>query len=94
MFPPKPLDISSPEGGCSEGLDALTLSPEGGFSEGLDAFRFFLNTLNKIKSQICCILFDIGFKYWGIEVKCAVGCAIYSRIGPTLKHQGESAVKM
>ena len=28
MFPPKPLDIFSPEGGCSEGLDA---------------FRFFLN---------------------------------------------------
>ena len=27
MFPPKPLDIFSPEGGCSEGLDA---------------FRFFL----------------------------------------------------
>ena len=22
MFPPKPLDIFSPEGGCSEGLDA------------------------------------------------------------------------
>ena len=32
MFPPKqPLDIISPEGGCSEGLDA---------------FRFFLNTPN------------------------------------------------
>ena len=30
MFPPKPLDIFSPEGGCSEGLDA---------------FRFFLNTV-------------------------------------------------
>ena len=30
MFPPKPLDIVSPEGGCSEGLDA---------------FRFLLNTL-------------------------------------------------
>ena len=29
MSPPKPLDIFSPEGGCSEGLDA---------------FRFFLNT--------------------------------------------------
>ena len=28
MFPPKPLDIVPPEGGCSEGLDA---------------FRFFLN---------------------------------------------------
>ena len=28
MFPPKPLDNLSPEGGCSEGLDA---------------FRFFLN---------------------------------------------------
>ena len=28
MFPPKPLDI---------------FSPEGGYSEGLDAFRFFLN---------------------------------------------------
>ena len=23
MFPPKPLDIFSPEGGCSEGLDAF-----------------------------------------------------------------------
>ena len=30
MFPPKPLDIFSPEGGCSEGLDA---------------FRFFLKYL-------------------------------------------------
>ena len=29
MFPPKPLDIFTPGGGCSEGLDA---------------FRFFLNT--------------------------------------------------
>ena len=28
MFPPKPSDMFSPEGGCSEGLDA---------------FRFFLN---------------------------------------------------
>ena len=28
MFPPKPVDIFSPEGGCSEGLDAS---------------RFFLN---------------------------------------------------
>ena len=33
MFPPKPLDIFSPE--------------EGGCSEGLDAFRFFLNTYRK-----------------------------------------------
>ena len=24
MFPPKPSDIFSPEGGCSEGLDAFT----------------------------------------------------------------------
>ena len=30
MFPPKPLDNFSPEGGCSEGLDA---------------FRFFLNSV-------------------------------------------------
>ena len=31
IFPPKPLDIVSPEGRCSEGLDA---------------FRFFLNTVS------------------------------------------------
>ena len=33
MFPPKPLDIVSPEGGCSEGLDA---------------FRFFLKVTRRI----------------------------------------------
>ena len=26
MFPPKPLDIVPPEGGCSEGLDAFRFS--------------------------------------------------------------------
>ena len=34
MFPPKPVDIFSPEGGSSEG--------------GLAAFRFFLNNNNNI----------------------------------------------
>ena len=49
MFPPKYSDNFSPEGRCSEGLDAFsflncTSSPlTGGCSEGLDAFIFFLN---------------------------------------------------
>ena len=38
MFPPKPLDIVPPEGGCSEGLDA---------------FRFlFKNLVGKILGKI------------------------------------------
>ena len=37
MFPPKPVDIFSPEGGCSEG--------------GLAAFRFFLNNNNILRKK-------------------------------------------
>ena len=41
MFPPKPLDI---------------FSPEGGYSEGLDAFRFFLNCCKVPGSTVLIVL--------------------------------------
>ena len=49
MFPPKPLDIFSPQGGCSEGLDA---------------FRLFLKTEDTISldyNSICYIASRIGW---------------------------------
>ena len=61
MFPPKPLDIFTPEGGCSEGLDAPRFFLDNNMCDGVTT----LSVLFLLFFWCPCMAINVSVQYNG-----------------------------